>query len=100
MKSSLRVLSGSLLAATIGTTAFGGLNGAAAFGSQDSERVGVILVGASGRDTVSGLMPLSLWPRAAVAQGSTPAWQRLRGGSSAPQRQHQPLTHPSFRAGR
>ena len=69
MKSSLRVLSGFLLAATIGTVAFGGPNGAAAFGSQASERGAVVLVGASGHDTVGGLMPLPLWPPARLHKG-------------------------------
>jgi hypothetical protein len=64
MKSLFRVLSGSsLLAATMGMSAFGGLDEAAAF-SQVNQRVAIILVGASGHDTVGGLMPLPLWPPA------------------------------------
>jgi hypothetical protein len=37
VKSSLRALSGSLLAATLGTSAFGGLNEAAAFDSNAAD---------------------------------------------------------------
>jgi hypothetical protein len=62
MKSSLGMLSGLLVALTMGMSAFGGLDEAAAFGSQANQRVAVILVGANGSDTVGRLMPLSLWP--------------------------------------
>jgi hypothetical protein len=77
MKSSLRVLSGVLLAATIGMGALGGPNEAVAAGSKAGEgkeqKWPIILVGANGHDTVGGLMPLPLWPPAAVAQGTVPA---------------------------
>jgi len=62
MKSSLGMLSGLLIALTTGMSAFGGLDDAAAFGSQESQRVAVILIGSNGSDTVGRLMPLSLWP--------------------------------------
>ena len=64
MRPSLRVLSASLLAATMGMSIFGGPNEAIAFASQANERAAVISVGASGPDTVGGLMPLPLWPPA------------------------------------
>jgi hypothetical protein len=64
MRPWLRVLSASLLAAAMGMSIFGGLDEAVAFSSQANERAGVISVGASGRDTVGGLMPLPLWPPA------------------------------------
>jgi hypothetical protein len=64
MRPSLRVLSASLLAATMGMSTFGGPNEAVAFTSQANERGAVISVGASGHDTVGGLMPLPLWPPA------------------------------------
>jgi hypothetical protein len=77
MKSWRRVLLGSLLAAAIGTNAFSRSNEAVAVGSKANERI--ILVGANGHDTVGGLMPLPLWPRAAIAHGTMPAkpsWKR------------------------
>jgi hypothetical protein len=64
MRPSLRVLSASLLAATMGTSIFGELDEAIAFSSQAHERGAVISVGAGGHDTVGGLMPLPLWPPA------------------------------------
>jgi hypothetical protein len=64
MRPSLRVLSAFLLAATTGMSTFGGQDEAVAFGSQANERAAVISVGASGHDTVGGLMPLPLWPPA------------------------------------
>jgi hypothetical protein len=64
MRPSLRVLSASLLAATIGMSIFGGPDEAVAFSSQADERGVLIPVGASGHDTVGGLMPLPLWPPA------------------------------------
>ena len=64
MRPSLRVPSASLLAAAVGMGSFGGPNEAVAFSSQANERGAVISVGASGRDTVGGLMPLPLWPPA------------------------------------
>jgi len=74
MKSSLRVLSGSLLAATIGTNAFGGSNEAVAVGSKATEgKWPIILVGANGHDTVGGLMPLPLWPPVAAGQRTVAA---------------------------
>jgi hypothetical protein len=72
MNSSVRVLSGSLVAATIGAIAFTGPNEAAAVSAKVSEGTGpkwpIILVGANARDTVGGLMPLSLQPPVTVAQ--------------------------------
>jgi hypothetical protein len=62
MRPSLRVLSASLLAATIGMSIFGGPDEAVAFSSQINERGVLTPVGASGHDTVGGLMPLPLWP--------------------------------------
>jgi hypothetical protein len=64
MRPSLRVLSASLLAATIGMSIFGGPDEAVAFSSQTNERGVLIPVGASGHDNVGGLMPLPLWPPA------------------------------------
>ena len=64
MRPSLRVLSASLLAATMGMSIFGGPDEAVAFSSQANGRGPMISVGASGRDTVGGLMPLPLWPPA------------------------------------
>jgi hypothetical protein len=64
MRPSLRVLSASLLAATMGMSVLGGRDKAVAFSSQADERGVVIPVGASGHDTVGGLMPLPLWPPA------------------------------------
>jgi hypothetical protein len=64
MRPSLRVLSASLLAATMGMSIFGGQDKAVAFSSQANERGAVISVAASGHDTVGGLMPLPLWPPA------------------------------------
>jgi hypothetical protein len=63
MRPSLRVLSASLLAATMGMV-LGGPDEAVAFSSQANERAVVIPVGASGQDTVGGLLPLPLWPPA------------------------------------
>jgi hypothetical protein len=62
MRPSLWVLSASLLAATMEVSIFGGQDEAVAFSSQANERGAVISVGASGQDTVGGLMPLPLWP--------------------------------------
>jgi hypothetical protein len=64
MRPSLRVLSASLLAATMGMSTFGRQDEAVAFSSQANERGAVISVAASGHDTVGGLMPLPLWPPA------------------------------------
>jgi hypothetical protein len=64
MRPSLRVLSASLLAATMGMSIFGGQGDAVAFSSQADKRGAVISVAASGHDTVGGLMPLPLWPQA------------------------------------
>jgi hypothetical protein len=82
MQALVWLLSWSLLAATVGTSAFGSANDAAltstmaeAAGSQPPVR----LAGANGHDSVGGLMPLPLWPRgAARAQEATPApsWRR------------------------
>jgi hypothetical protein len=64
VRPSLRVLSASLLAATMGISILGGLDEAVAFSSQANERGVMIPVGAGGHDTVGGLMPLPLWPPA------------------------------------
>jgi hypothetical protein len=64
MRPWLRVLSASLLAAATGMSIFGGPDEAVAFSSRANEREVVISVGASGHDTVGGLMPLPLWPPA------------------------------------
>jgi hypothetical protein len=73
MKSSLRMLSGALLVATIGASVFDGTNEAAADGWMANEGMRqkrpIILVGANGHDTVRGLMPLPLWPPVTFAQG-------------------------------
>jgi hypothetical protein len=69
MNSSVRVLSGSLLAAIIGTSAFGGPYEDAALGSMaKGPKWPITLVGANAHDTVGGLMPLSLWPPVTVGQ--------------------------------
>jgi hypothetical protein len=57
MRPSLRALSASLLAATMGMSIFGGPDGAVAFNSQANERGAVMSVGAS-------VMPLPVWPPA------------------------------------
>jgi hypothetical protein len=83
MLASVWLLSWSLLAATVGTSAFGSSSDAALTGRMGGDAVGsqppVRLAGANGHDSVGGLMPLPLWPRgAARAQEATPApsWKR------------------------
>jgi hypothetical protein len=80
MQASVWLLSWSLLAATVGTSALGSANDAAP-SSATAEAAGppVRLAGANGHDSVGGLMPLPLWPRGAVrAQEATPtqSWRR------------------------
>jgi hypothetical protein len=72
MRPSVRVLSASLLAATMGINIFGGQDDAVAFSSQANERGVAISVAASGHDTVGGLMPLPLWPPARLHKERCP----------------------------
>jgi hypothetical protein len=73
MKPPLRLLSCSLVAATIGTSAFGGPDEGVRIGSKAGEGVGqespMILAGANGHDSVGGLMPLPLWPSIVPGRG-------------------------------
>ncbi len=62
MRPSLRVLSASLLAATMGMSVLGGRDEAVALSSQANEQAALIPVAANGGDTVGGLLPLPLWP--------------------------------------
>ncbi len=78
MRPSLRVLSASLLAATMGMSILGGPDEAVAFSAQANERGVVILVGASGHDTVGGLMPLPLWPPVRLHKEQCPRNHRGR----------------------
>jgi hypothetical protein len=85
MRASVWLLSWSLLAATVGTSAFGSANNAALSGTMSSDAAGsqppMRFAGANGHDSVGGLTPLPLWPRGAVrAQEATPAqsWRRGR----------------------
>lgn len=75
MKSSLRLLSWFIFAATIGTSAFGGPNEDVLIGSKAGvgRESPILLAGANGHDSVGGLMPLPLWPSVAVAHGAVPA---------------------------
>ena len=91
MKVSVWLLSCSLFAAIVATSARGGSNDALS-GSKAVDGAGrdapVILAGANGHDSVGGLMPLPLWPSPADrAQEGVPAkpWKaRSRRCSSYP----------------
>jgi hypothetical protein len=100
MKSSLRLLSCSVFAATIGTSAFGGADEGVLTGSKASERVGqdspMILAGANGHDSVGGLMPLPLWPSVVPRKISAPVTNHFRV-SGGPQRQPKLKAHREIR---
>jgi hypothetical protein len=81
MKASVWLLSCSLLAVTIATSAWSIPNEAAPAGVAAQHVSPIRLAGASGHDSVGGLMPLPLWPgRGVHAQDVAPArsWQHRR----------------------
>src|SRR5271169_2069306 len=96
MKSAVRLLSSAFLVVAIGAGAYGGASGDLPSHTKAGDRSGqepaLILAGGNGHDTVGGLMPLPLWPPAALG---------VRGPATSPKRKSRSccgITHHAVRA--